>query len=190
MTDDDWSSLLKKAKQARACDKHYNIAASYSSFEEASQHSDAPQWAYWYARNVIKGRWPEAEAVIMQDAFWAYWYALDVLEGRWPEAELAIIGSAKWAYHYACDVIKGRWPEAEPVIASSPSWAYWYALHVVKAHISLWRTEAIDMRRGTAAMSGVCCPFYCESGDISGRNLPLWGLAAGLSCLLSLSGGC
>ena len=33
-----------------------------------------PHWAYWYARNVIRGRWPEAEAVIVTDPHRAHWY--------------------------------------------------------------------------------------------------------------------
>jgi len=34
---------------------------------------------------VIKGRWPEAEAVIAQDADAALRYAEGVIKGRWPE---------------------------------------------------------------------------------------------------------
>jgi hypothetical protein len=53
----------------------------------AAEHSKKCQWAYWYARDVIKGRWPEAEPVIRSDPEWAYRYALNVIKGRWPEAE-------------------------------------------------------------------------------------------------------
>ena len=42
--------------------------------------------AYCYANDVIKGRWPEAEAVIAQNANAASWYAEDVIKGPWPEA--------------------------------------------------------------------------------------------------------
>ena len=42
---------------------------------------------YLYARDIIKGRWPEAEPVIMTDPNLAYWYAKNIIEGRWPEAE-------------------------------------------------------------------------------------------------------
>jgi hypothetical protein len=34
----------------------------------------SPYAAYWYARDVIKGRWPEAEPRIMTDPEWAYLY--------------------------------------------------------------------------------------------------------------------
>ena len=39
-----------------------------------------PKWAYWYARDVMKQRWPEAEPTIRTDPAWAYWYAMDVMK--------------------------------------------------------------------------------------------------------------
>ncbi len=90
-----------------------------------------PERAYWYARNVIKGRWPEAEPVIMKESKWAYYYAKGVIKGRWPQAEPVIMKESKWAYYYAKDVIKGRWPEAEPHIMKESKWAYYYAKDVI-----------------------------------------------------------
>jgi hypothetical protein len=46
-------------------------------------------------------------------------YSSDVIKGRWPEAERVIIADAQWAYNYANYVIKGRWPEAENIIATN-----------------------------------------------------------------------
>jgi len=73
--------------------------------------SPSPEQAYRYAKDVIKGRWPDGEETIKKDPKWAYHYALDVIKGRWPEAEETIKNDPEWAYHYALDVIKGRWPE-------------------------------------------------------------------------------
>ena len=36
--------------------------------------------AYLYAKDVIKGRFPEAEPVIAKDAGWACYYALYVIK--------------------------------------------------------------------------------------------------------------
>jgi hypothetical protein len=55
----------------------------------------------------------------------AYWYAKDVIKGRWPEGEATIIKNPHWAYNYTRDVIKGRWPEAEEAIAKS-EYKDWY----------------------------------------------------------------
>ena len=94
-----------------------------------------PGWSYGYAKEVLKGRWPEAEAAIAKDPLClglAYHYALDVIKGRWPEAEEAIAKDPRWAYRYAQYVVKGRWPEAEPAIATSPAYALNYAKYVIK----------------------------------------------------------
>ena len=90
-----------------------------------------PEKAYEYARDVIKGRWPEAEPYIMTGAY-AYIYAKDIIKGRWPEAEPYIMTDAECAYFYANYVIKGRWPEAEPYIMKGPVYAYYYAKDVIK----------------------------------------------------------
>ena len=50
----------------------------------------------------------------------AYNYAKDVIKGRFPEGEEAIAKSPQWAHYYAVNVIKGRFPEAEEAIAKSP----------------------------------------------------------------------
>ena len=64
------------------------------------------------------------------DFYWAYFYALNVIKGRWPEGEEFIIENPFFAYIYACNVIKGRWPEAEQTIKKDMFWYYEYILHV------------------------------------------------------------
>jgi hypothetical protein len=91
-----------------------------------------PKRAYKYAKNVIGGRWPEAEAAIAKDAKWAYLYAKDIIRGRWPEVEAVIAKDPEWAYLYAKDIIRGRWPEAEAVIATDPERAYLYAKDIIR----------------------------------------------------------
>lgn len=39
----------------------------------------SPQWACRYARDVIKGRWPEAEEIIGQNPGWLNFYKRNVL---------------------------------------------------------------------------------------------------------------
>jgi len=91
-----------------------------------------PYWAYRYARDIIKGRFPEGEKVIASDPhcvdrpYYAYLYARDIIDGRWPEGEKAIASDPEYAYYYARDIIKGRFPEGEKAIASDLYWAYFY----------------------------------------------------------------
>ena len=100
-----------------------------------------PGKAYHYAKDVIKGRWPEAEPYIIQGAksmsdsigiSILVDYARDVIGGRWPEAEPVIRKNPEYAYQYARKVIGGRWPEAEPYIRQDPVWALFYARDVIK----------------------------------------------------------
>jgi hypothetical protein len=79
-----------------------------------------PQWAYFYAKNIIQGRWPEAEPIIAASQEWAIEYARYIVKGRWPEGEPIIVLDAWAAHYYARDIIKSRWLEAEPLIAKSP----------------------------------------------------------------------
>ena len=95
-----------------------------------------PGYAYGYAKEVLKGRWPEAEEAIIKDGHVAYLYAFDVIGGRWPEAERpaaeeAIATDPGWAYRYAEYVIKGRFPEGEAAIAANPLNAYNYARWII-----------------------------------------------------------
>ena len=87
---------------------------------------------YEYARDVIKGRWKEAEPIIMKDPYYAYLYAYYVIKGRWPEAEPTIIKSPYHANQYARYVIKNRLPEAEQYIVKDPQIAYLYAYDVIR----------------------------------------------------------
>jgi hypothetical protein len=71
-----------------------------------------PEW------NFIKS--PEYFQVIMKDPRDAYLYARDVIKGPWPEAEPFIINSP-FVANYAYDVKKDRWPKAEDNIFKSDS---------------------------------------------------------------------
>ena len=68
------------------------------SWNEICKHSDAPEWAFWYAYHVLERPWPEAEPFIMGSPEWAYFYACDVLKCSWPEAVQVLTGSADWAF--------------------------------------------------------------------------------------------
>ena len=129
-----------------------------------------PRWAFEYARDIIEGRWPEAEEIIIKSVHrslsisdLAVKYAQDVIKGRWPEAEEAIIKNVQLAVKYAQNVIKGRWPEAEEAISKDARYAYGYAVmlkrlgimdrwpegeEAISKHIELAFLYAIDVIEG------------------------------------------
>ena len=58
------------------------------------------EYAYEYALNVIKKRWPPGEAAIASTAESAYWYTIDLIGKRWPPGEAVIAGDAVYSKAY------------------------------------------------------------------------------------------
>jgi hypothetical protein len=73
-------------------------------------------YSYYYAKNVLEGKFPLGEPAIAKSSEYSYWYARYVLEGKFPLGEPAIAKSATYSYYYAIDVLKGRFPLGEPAI--------------------------------------------------------------------------
>jgi len=93
-----------------------------------------PQEAYCKARNLGK-RIPKLEPLISKDALYSYYYARDVIKGRFILAELAIIQDAYFSYWYAIEVIEGRFELGEPVISKDSEYSYLYAEDVIKGKL-------------------------------------------------------
>mgnify|MGYP003612897288 CR=1 FL=1 len=72
---------------------------------EAVIATDA-NYAYMYARDVIRGPFPKGEEAIAKDAHCAQWYANDVLKGPWPKGEAAIAENAHYSRSYAQVILK------------------------------------------------------------------------------------
>ena len=52
-----------------------------------------PQWSYFYALNVIKGRWDEGEDTISKDPKWSYYYATVVIDEHFKKSNDIIFNS-------------------------------------------------------------------------------------------------
>jgi len=85
-----------------------------------------------YAKNAIKGRWPEAEQYILKDLYGINRYLSQIIEGPWPEAEDMISQHADSAYKYAKYFLKKEFPKGEPAILEDPYCAMNYAIYVLK----------------------------------------------------------
>jgi len=73
-----------------------------------------PVDAFHYTKDVIKGRWPEAEPIIMTEPHYAYYYARDVINKGKSEKEPKI-----------------RWKEAEPIIMTDTFAASGYYKYIM-----------------------------------------------------------
>ena len=98
---------------------HHAISDMNYNTVTASMIATDPQYARSYARDILKGRFPEAEPVIAKDPRAACLYAQFSVRGRFPDGEHVISKDPHYAFTYAKYVIKGRWPEAEANIAKS-----------------------------------------------------------------------
>jgi len=67
--------------------------------------------SYYYAINVIKGKFILGEPLISKNTAYSYWYAKIVIKGRFILGEPAISKDTCFIFHYATDVIKGRLPD-------------------------------------------------------------------------------
>jgi hypothetical protein len=81
---------------------------------------------------AAKKRLPELESIIATDGEFAYYYAKNIIKGRWTEGEKIIATDAFYASLYALNIIKGRWAEAEKIIATKVACACYYASNILK----------------------------------------------------------
>jgi len=85
---------------------------------------DTTEWALRVARKY-ETRSPDAEAVFKTDPTWVYLYARDVIRGRWPEGEAILLDGgeryATYLFHYARDVMARRWEPAEDSLRQNPT---------------------------------------------------------------------
>ena len=70
----------------------------------------------------IHGRDKKIEEIFKQDPFWVWWYAVNIIKGRWYEAEDTIKQDPEWAFNYIYDIIQGPWVEGEEAIKKDPKW--------------------------------------------------------------------
>lgn len=102
---------------------------------------DAANQAFRYAQNVLDGRWPLGESLILQDPRVAVNYAKSVVRGRWPEAEPIIAANPEESLLYAKLIIKGPWPAGERAIAEEGPTAYQYAREILEDRFPMGEPE-------------------------------------------------
>jgi len=77
LTEENFKEIKQLARKNGACEDHMEIIEKLT-FHEFMTHEEIFYWLYWFAYNIIKERWSEAEPAIMTDPKWAYQYAIFV----------------------------------------------------------------------------------------------------------------
>ena len=85
--------VIALARQAGACYSVLGELERLKDWNEAIEHPRAAGWAYWYARNVVKGPWPQGEAAILKSLYFSVQYAYKVIGGRFPSCEPLVMKS-------------------------------------------------------------------------------------------------
>jgi len=93
-----------------------------------------PEEAFYKAIELGK-RMPKLEPVISKNARWSYYYARDIIKGKFILAEPTISQDAFYSCLYAICIIKGRFILAEPTISKSAGYSCYYALHAIKGKL-------------------------------------------------------
>jgi hypothetical protein len=75
-----------------------------------------PHFAFLYAKDILKGRFQAAEAVIATDASLAQKYAVYVLKGPFPAGEATIAMNPGASYYYAVSALHARFKKGEEAI--------------------------------------------------------------------------
>lgn len=107
-----------------ACDAYHYMLKNFSvdfNFNDKVKKiilSD-PQYSYLYAKNILIGRWKEAENTnFFNDIHYLLLYTQDVIKGRWPKAEKVLLNSF-YAIIYlrnTRNVFKKRSRKSEPIL--------------------------------------------------------------------------
>lgn len=71
----------------------------------------SPKTAYFYARYVLRGPYPEGEPEIALNPKFSYYYAKEILNHRFEEGEPGLAHSSAWFGDYFRDVLGGKWPK-------------------------------------------------------------------------------
>ena len=89
------------------------------------------QYAFEYARYVLKGEFPAGEPEIATNIVYAYRYAVEAIKKEFPAGEDVIIADGNLSLRYAVNAVKGPFKKGESIIARKPDTASEYATKVL-----------------------------------------------------------
>jgi len=93
-----------------------------------------PQEAYYKAKKSGL-RIPKLELAISKNVFHSYYYAINVIKGKFILGEPLISKNTAYSYWYAKIVIKGKFILGEPAINKNAEYSCWYAKYVIKGKL-------------------------------------------------------
>ena len=110
----------------------YNLHSKPESLDHFEKVSENNPEVFWDKYKNKPEELKKREKYIVKYARFAYYYAKDTLKGPFPAGEEAIAKDAMFAYYYAREVLKGPFPAGEETIAKKTWYASQYAGAVLK----------------------------------------------------------
>jgi len=126
--------VLLKSKNAARIYK-YATRIIKNSWPEAEEIlAENPEYANYYAQNILNSRFELAEENIAKSGY-GLEYAMLVLKTRWPEAEKYTVENFQGnflldACEYAKEIMGGKWPELESAIINNSNLCMTYVSHI------------------------------------------------------------
>jgi hypothetical protein len=87
-------------------------------------------FAYKYSL-LINERFPLAEKLFSEESEYAYLYAKNIIKNKWKRGEKAISQNVQFSFRYAKEVLKKRFLLGEEKISESPEYCFYYAEQVI-----------------------------------------------------------
>jgi lambda repressor-like predicted transcriptional regulator len=84
-----------------------------------------------------KKRWKKYECIIAKNPEYSYWYAKEIIRGRFVLGEKSISKKSSLSYYYAANVLENKFVLGEKEISKESSYSCDYAVHVLKKRFVL-----------------------------------------------------
>lgn len=138
--------MIGQARKAGACKEELKCLRKIGNLSDAEKNPRAPSWVYWYACNVLRGRFVEYEHVLLRSRHYAFQYVVDVVEEPFPLFEPVFADHPELAFEYAKIILNGKFEAGEKAIASKYGIAYSYATEVIKQRFPLGESSIVKNR--------------------------------------------
>jgi len=162
LNDPTLKTLLTNSSQL---EKEFQEALENKDIEKANllaPYSTSPINVFNYAKDILKGPFPEGEIIIAQDIELAFRYIEEItfapfqykhiftstpenafryaelFKEPFPEGEDIIAQNPELSYRYATEILKGPFPKGEDIIKKNPYWAVQYIKNVLKDRKRSW----------------------------------------------------
>ena len=126
--------------------------------------------AYKYAKNVLQGRWKEAEPYILKNAYTTVRYVQDIIKEPCPEIEHELTGTYASLY-YVNNILGGDWSDFDGGKHAKNAWYHQDILITIKEIYKSFERDDVDISEIAirTELDGNMVSIYDSSNDRIGQ---------------------